>query len=264
MKLNPNKNPAYVILFAVIISGLFTAAIMGLHTATAPMVRANERLLTEKAIVDLFALGDVEEMSADQIGDLIRRRVGGMTDPDRPDDPRAQEIHLTDEETGDSIRLLVDYNTDLPPDRKVEIHDKRNILGYAFPIKGVGFWAMIEGWFAVDTSGDRSLGVVFIRHQETPGLGGRITEAPFREQFKGLNVSPPEDADKFIYIERESPAEGSPKYRRHVDTVTGATGTSMAIEKFMNDDIRRFRRIAESAGLFDRPGGAGERRAANE
>ena len=264
MKLNPDKNPVYVILFAVILSGAFTAAIMGLHVATAPIVRANERLLTEKAIVDLFGLGDVDKISAGQIAELIRRRVAGLTDPDRPDDPRAQEIYLTDEKTGEKVRILVAYSTDLPPDRGVDIYDKRNILGYAFPIRGAGFWATIEGWFAVDPSGNRALGVVFTRHQETPGLGGRITEEPFREQFKGLDVSAPGDAEKVIYIERQKPDEGSPKYGRHVDTVTGATGTSMAVEEFINADIRRFRRIAVSAGLFDRSGASGERRAVSE
>ena len=255
MKFNPNKSPIYVVLFATLISGAFTAAIMGLHVATRPIVAANERLLVEKAIVDVFGLGETDEMSADAVSDLIRSRVAGLSDPARPGDQRAKEIFLMDEQSGERVRILVAYKTDLPADRAPDIHDKQNIVGYAFEIRGVGFWAMIDGWLAVEPEGDRALGVVFTRHQETPGLGGRITEMDFRKHFKGLDVSPPVEGGRFIYVETFKPTSGSEKEKRHVDAITGATGTSTAVGVFINADIARFRRVAEAAGLIERGGG---------
>ena len=37
---------------------------------------------------------------------------------------------------------------------------------------------------------------------------------------------------------------------RHVDAVTGATGTSTAVERFLNENIPAFRRAAKAAGLI--------------
>ena len=58
MKFDPDKSPVYVVLFAAVVSGAFTAVIMALHVATEPVVVANQRLSTEKALVELFGLGD--------------------------------------------------------------------------------------------------------------------------------------------------------------------------------------------------------------
>lgn len=250
MKFDPNRHPAYVILFAAGISGLFTAAIMALHVATKPIVEANERLLTEKAIVDVFNLGDTENLSAEQVAGLIRRRVAGLPSPDRPNDPRARELFIVDAATGERVRILIAYSADIPADREVDITDRTNVIGYAFGVRGVGFWAMIEGWLAVDPTGDRALGVVFTTHQETPGLGGRITEKAFREQFRGLDVAKPVGDEKFVSISHQRPDPSSPRYSSHVDALSGATGTSSALDVFLNEDIARFRRVAKAAGLI--------------
>ncbi|MDD4891511.1 MAG: FMN-binding protein [Phycisphaerae bacterium] len=238
MRLDPNKNPAYVILFTALVSGLFTAGIMALHVATEPVVRANERLLTEKALVRVFALGDPSNMTAERIAETIRTRVAGL-DPDRPDEP------LIEIGSGDrKVRLLVAYKEPVAPGVKPDLKNKDNVLAYAFPIRGVGFWAMINGWLAVTPDGTKTVGVVFTDHQETPGLGGRITESEFRDQFRGKNVTAPPPGEKFIDISRTG--EGD----RHVDAITGATGTSTAVEKFINADLMRFRAAATKAGLI--------------
>lgn len=250
MRIDPNKHPAYIIGFAAIASGLFTAGIMALHVATEPIVKANQRLLTEKAIVELFNLGQAETMTPEQIAELIRRRVAGLEDPDRSD-PAARPITISDPGTGRSMRLLVAYKSDMPAGAEVDIHDKQNVLGYAFPIRGVGFWAMIDGWLAVQPDGQKALGVVFLSHQETPGLGGRITEEVFRKQFAGLDVSQPKQGMEYVQIDRDKPQPGSPEAARHVDAITGATGTSTAVGTFINKGFVEFRQIAQAAGLLE-------------
>ena len=244
MKLDPNKNPVYVIVFTALVSGAFTAGIMALHVATEPIVQANERLLTEKAIVSVFALGDPSRMTARQINETIRTRVAGLPDPDRKDDPLAQPIEIG---SGDKkMRLLVAYKEPVPAGTKPDLKDKDKVLAYAFPLHGVGFWAMISGWLAVTPDGGKTVGVVFTDHQETPGLGGRITESEFREQFRGRLVTPPPAGEKSIDVSR------SGKGDRHVDAITGATGTSNAVEKFINADLARFRAAAAEAGLIEK------------
>ena len=88
--------------------------------------------------------------------------------------------------------------------------------------------------------------MVFIEQAETPGLGGRITEDAFEQQFKGLNAAPPEQGRQYIYVARERPENrNDPRFGRSVDAITGATQTSMAVERLLNADLEQFRRAMD-------------------
>ncbi|MBD3237377.1 MAG: hypothetical protein GF330_11775, partial [Candidatus Eisenbacteria bacterium] len=179
------KSPAYVIAYAAIISAAFTFAIMALHVASQDQVRANEKLLEQKAIVDLFGLGDVERLSGAEIADLVHERVAGYVDPDAPpSDRRREPIRLRDPRSGAPVTLLVAFEEALPADQPPPIFDRERIRGYAVRIGGQGFWAPIEGWLALQPDLTETQGIVFLKHSETPGLGGRITEDAFRDQFR--------------------------------------------------------------------------------
>jgi len=252
------KSAAYVVLYTAVVSAAFTFAIMGLNAASQGRVKANEKLLFEKAIVDLFALGDVARLSAGEIAALVQRRVAGYTDPGGDArDPRRRPLSISDPQTSASIPLLVAFREDLASDRPIDIRDPERILGYAFPVGGQGFWAPIEGWLAVSPDLAQTLGIVFLEHSETPGLGGRISEAEFRDQFrpaqreggKGLTTAPPPAGEAWIVIDQQRPERADPAYARHVVAITGATGTSAAVAAFLNEDLARFHRAARAAGM---------------
>ena len=141
-------------------------------------------------------------------------------------------------------------------DRDKDDADAR-VIGRAFAVSGVGFWASIEGILALSPDLQRVTGVVFLRHSETPGLGGRITERQFRDQFRrGLRATPPDAGGQYIYIGGAKPAgPGDPRWGRRVDAVSGATGTSTAVERFLNADLARFRAAVEAEGLIDKESG---------
>ena len=183
--MTPNtRSPAYVVLYAALTSAVFTGAIMTLHTATAQRVERNEKLARYRALVDVFNLGDPVAMADQQIIDLVNRRVAGNADEALPNDLRRRPIRLTDPADGSEIPVWIAYATDLPPDAAPAIAADPNISAYAFPISGVGFWATIDGILAVTPDLRQDVGVVFVSHSETPGLGGRIaTERAWREQF---------------------------------------------------------------------------------
>lgn len=114
--------------------------------------------------------------------------------------------------------------------------DGRTIRGYAFPVGGPGFWGPVYGMAAVDPGARKILGIAFYRHSETPGLGGRISEDWFSDQFKGLPLYPVDGDKKIFYLK---PA-GAGKKSNELDAITGATGTSRAVEAFLNQDLKRF------------------------
>lgn len=226
-KFDPNRNPGYVILFAAAISVVFTAAIMVLHVTTKDVVDENEQLMHEKALVGVFGLGDVNALSGDEIRRLFRediQRVG-------IDGGRAFYFAFRpDAKLGD------------PP------------FAFAVPLHGVGFWAPIEGLLAVDLATHTCLGVVFTQHSETPGLGGRITEPEFRDAWKGLNMQPPASG-RYVYINSTAPrGPDDPQAGRHVDAVSGATGTSTAVQKFTNECLREYLQKADATARTIRKG----------
>lgn len=114
--------------------------------------------------------------------------------------------------------------------------DGRSLVGYAFPLFGAGFWGPIYGIMAVDPNLERVIGVAFYRHSETPGLGGRITEAWFQEQFAGKILGPVGEGRRYFSLV----PPGTSKAENELDAITGATGTSRAVERLINENLRDY------------------------
>lgn len=113
-----------------------------------------------------------------------------------------------------------------------------NAIGYAFSVGGPGFWGPIYGMVAIAPSGKKILGVAFYKHSETPGLGGRLTEAWFTDQFSGLPLFPIEGVERIFKLK----PEGTGSEPNELDAITGATGTSRAVEAFLNKELDLFLR----------------------
>lgn len=87
---------------------------------------------------------------------------------------------------------------------------------------GQGLWGPIQAMVGLDREQNRLVGIAFLAHQETPGLGARIEEAWFREQFRGLSWP--------VALA----AEGQPRTESEFDAITGATITSAAVRDLVN------------------------------
>jgi Na+-transporting NADH:ubiquinone oxidoreductase subunit C len=103
---------------------------------------------------------------------------------------------------------------------------------YAFPIAGKGFWGNIYGILALNDEMSQIKGIVFTNHNETPGLGARIEEEWFREQFRGLEMEDAPGPEKYLII-----SKADPEKRNHIDAITGATMTSSLLQILLNDEI---------------------------
>jgi len=114
--------------------------------------------------------------------------------------------------------------------------DGETVTGYAFPAGGPGFWGPIEAMAAVDRDAGSIIGVNFYRNAETPGLGARITEDWFRDQFRALPLGERDRDKPFFRLVQPGTATDPGE----LDAVTGATGTSRAVETFLNREIHSF------------------------
>mgnify|MGYP006273769965 CR=1 FL=1 len=245
------NNPGYVIVFATVVSAVFTAGIMALHAVTEPVMIANEQAFNRKALVEIFYPTLVEKFGLEpkatftnaQVNEIYKQHIRKRPGPD------GNQLLVQDPQTGTEFAVYEAFGGEGAGER---------VVGYAFPISGVGFWNVIDGYLAVNKDRSRILGITFTKHQETPGLGGRITEPAWRDRFEGLDITPPvarddpqgsaEGTPAYIYIGKQPPPGGAGN-DRFVETITGATGTSTAVAKFLNDDIAQFRRAADAANL---------------
>ncbi|PKL09315.1 MAG: hypothetical protein CVV51_04395 [Spirochaetae bacterium HGW-Spirochaetae-7] len=94
---------------------------------------------------------------------------------------------------------------------------------------GPGLWGDIELLMLIDYE-NKMINKLYVLSQiETPGLGARISEQPFLDQFSNLDYS------KTVRIEKER--SGKPG---EVDAISGATKTSKSLEAIINAGLKTF------------------------
>ena len=99
----------------------------------------------------------------------------------------------------------------------------------AFEFQGSGLWGPIHGMAGIN-SDLKTIRILKILHQEeTPGLGARIAEKEYLGQFKDKEFVP-----RLIFT-----PQGSAQANNEVDAITGATGTSKALEKLLNETLQK-------------------------
>jgi len=92
------------------------------------------------------------------------------------------------------------------------IHSDSEQIGYAFIAIGKGYGGDIN--ILVGLEDETTIkGITIISHTETPGLGTRIAESPFIDQFAGININ-----------DAALSADGG-----KVDAITGSTISSAAV-----------------------------------
>jgi Na+-transporting NADH:ubiquinone oxidoreductase subunit C len=207
------RSPLYSILFMALLAAVFGTAVSTVAVATRERVRAGEQARMRSHVLGAFQIPVPQDAVA--IDALWHQRVEERQTPEGP------------------------YYVARGPDGKP--------LGLGFPFTGPGFWGPISGLLAVDSNGEHILGLAFTSHQETPGLGGRISEEWFRSQFRGKPLTPPADGGpilRFVYRR--------PQTDREVEAITGATQTSSRLDRFLNQflsDLKRRPVLAGAGGV---------------
>ena len=117
-------------------------------------------------------------------------------------------------------------------DRSVRVEQRKKTTYYHYNGKpaqtaiitsGNGLWSVIELYMLVDTEKQVLKELKVLSHGETPGLGGRIEEAWFQDQFKGLDIS------RGIKVVKEKKGDSG-----EVDAIAGASRTSSAVMTIVN------------------------------
>ena len=192
------KSPAYVLSFMAAICLVFGAGISGVNYATQGLLAKNAAMHRNRVLCRAFQL-DVAGSSAEAYQQAVDAAL------------RSSDA---------SGRLL--YTCSAPGKESV-----------GFVAGGMGFWDRIEAVVVLSPDLQRVLNIQFLDQKETPGLGARIEEPWFTDQFKDLQVAWNAAPDQRVLV-GTSPADNAPN---EVDAITGATQTSMALMRFLNDEL---------------------------
>jgi Na+-transporting NADH:ubiquinone oxidoreductase subunit C len=97
---------------------------------------------------------------------------------------------------------------------------------------GPGLWGPIKGFMAMDPKITKIQGITFYEQEETPGLGGEIVNASFRDKFVGLLIRG-QDGKPGIIIKNGGEAAAN-----KVDGISGATMTCDKVQEMLNEAIK--------------------------
>ena len=101
---------------------------------------------------------------------------------------------------------------------------------YVIPVYGAGLWGPIWGYVAVNDDGKTIYGANFSHESETPGLGARITEETFQNQFTDKELFKDGSFKSVSVMKKgQKPNDGSD----YVDAISGATITSRGVGTMM-------------------------------
>jgi electron transport complex protein RnfG len=104
------------------------------------------------------------------------------------------------------------------------------LVGFAIPAEGAGFQDTIQLIYGFDAKTRRVVGMEVLESRETPGLGDKIIkDAKFLANFHDLAVDP-----KVVVV------KSGKKTDNEVDAISGATISSKAVVKIINDSNQRW------------------------
>ncbi len=194
-----NRNGiVYTVLFTFVIAFFFVFFLSLANNATAPLVRENQVRSVQTAVLKALGIYPADPAELTKVYD---------------------ENFKTIPKVGDLM--------------KSALKGQKVLIRY---FSGSGLWGSITGILAVDAGVDRILGLELISHNETPGLGGRIDEQWFKNQFIGEHIP----KTGITILKGDGSVDSDPKNGK-VDGITGASLTSASMESIINHEIKAFK-----------------------
>jgi Na+-transporting NADH:ubiquinone oxidoreductase subunit C len=196
------KEQLFTVLFMLTVSFVFTSGVSIAYLATRSTIEVNEALFLRRAVLYCAGL-DVPE-DAQELTSMFQARTREI-----PDDTGALGCYVV-----------------MDPESRVA-------TGYVCIERGAGLWGTIVAVIGFEMDRQTLIGIDFVQHNETPGLGARISELWFKEQFRGKR-------GPFTMV-----AEGDPAGSNEFDAITGATITSNAVKDIVNRATGRLSAIVD-------------------
>ena len=108
---------------------------------------------------------------------------------------------------------------------------------YVIPLSGKGLWGAIWGYIALNADKNTIFGAYFSHQSETAGLGARITEENFQNEFQEKKIHEPGSSDIKLRVAKYGKVADE---RYECDGISGATLTMNGLTVMFRDCIAKY------------------------
>ena len=190
-----------MIVFVLVLGSILTSALVSVDAFTAPRIKENMKKKLQASILKAAGISFTEETRSDVFSKEMEERLFG---------DEFQDEGATEEEMK---KFYVTKAGD-----------------YVFEYRGSGLQDEIYGAIALAPDLETIKGITIVKQNETPGLGGRIADAEFLDQFKNKKVFP----------ELRITGEGKASGENEINGMTGATMSCNALEELLNKETQKY------------------------
>jgi Na+-transporting NADH:ubiquinone oxidoreductase subunit C len=227
--MNKNSN-TYQILYAAVMVLLVGTVLAFIYMALKPKQNENIANDTRKQILSalhIAAAGDAQVKETYEkyvIQDLLVDKDGNVVDS-------ASNV---------AFNVQMKKNVKLAerqlPVMKCKMDD--GSIKYVLPMYGAGLWGPIWGYVAVNDDGNTIYGANFSHEGETPGLGARIADKDFQDEFVDKHLFQEGEFKGVVVLKKgQKSATGA----EQIDALTGATITSLGVSAMLEDCLAPYK-----------------------
>lgn len=231
MAINTNNN-VYTIIYASVVVVIVAFLLSFVSKVLEPQSQANERIDKKQQILSSL---NIKGLSKDKVEATYNKVV----EKDEIIDSKGNVVKdgLKKDQDGFAVSLK-EISKDRLPVYVCHVSEGSDGLKYIFPLTGKGLWGAIWGYIALNSDLRTVYGAYFSHESETAGLGARITEAAFQDEFKNKKISK-EGSDK---IDLSVVKNGKVKDAEvECDGITGATLTSNGVNDMLQECLGNYK-----------------------
>ncbi len=230
----PNENRAKTLAVAFIVSALCAVMVTAATVVLRP-IQAHNRAMEQQASLQALLSeipGLTEMMAASEestlstvVVDLRRAQASSEVTPETLESALADSRNWTPLTPQEDIANL-GSRADL---RQIYLlrGSSQEVELVVLPVSGTGYGGPIEAMIAINVEPGTVAGLTILSHNETPGLGGRISEPAWRRQFVDKSIR---DGSGNVQL---AVARGGATTEYEVDAITGATRTNNAMTRML-------------------------------
>ena len=227
--MNKNSN-TYQILYAAVLVLLVGSLLALIYMALKPKQNENIANDTRKQILSALHIAAPSDSQVKEtyekyiIQDLLVDNEGNIVDSAKNvafDVNMKKNVKLADRQL---------------PVMKCKMDD--GSIKYVLPMYGAGLWGPIWGYVAVNDDGNTIYGANFSHEGETPGLGARIADKDFQDEFVDKHLFQEGEFKGVVVLKK---GQKSVTGAEQIDALTGATITSLGVSAMLEDCLTPYK-----------------------
>jgi Na+-transporting NADH:ubiquinone oxidoreductase subunit C len=244
--MNTNGN-TYTVIYTTIIVVVVAAILAFASLSLKPRQKANEQAETISQILTAAQFGTKDELTKQGNAAVIKmfeeELAEAYTVNENGEKVADLKLDATCAEVAEEGALKAqNYKIRDGKDEALPVYVFKNGIT-VLPIYGAGLWGPVWGYIALEKDLKTIKGAYFDHESETPGLGGKIKEAPFQSEFPGKSIDFTDEKGIFQIVKGGAP-EGK---ANAIDAISGATMTSKGVNKAINTWLAAYKPFLEGS-----------------